>query len=93
MCNLVLRSFGRVLLRTHLWNGNREILRNLLSLDPNRSIILWGWARFATYRERFRVEHEKPELADIHRIRLGSRRETRAFLLKLKQPATASSPR
>ncbi|WP_271409752.1 adenylate kinase [Pseudomonas sp. Q1-7] len=87
MRNLVLRSFGRVVLRRRLWNGNRERLRNLLSLDPERSIILWGWTRFATYRERFRVEHENPELAGILRIRLGSRREIRAFLDELRKQA------
>ncbi|BAN51212.1 ATP-binding cassette domain-containing protein [Metapseudomonas resinovorans] len=83
--NLVLRSASRVLLRTRLWNGNRERLGNLLSLDPNRSIILWGWTRHALYRERFREEHENPELAGIRRIRLGSRREVRAFLHALRQ--------
>lgn len=89
MRNLVLRSLTRVLLRTRLWNGNREIFRNLLSLDPNRSIILWGWTRHATYRQRFREEHENPELAGIRRIRLGSRREIRDFLHKLRQQAQA----
>jgi adenylate kinase family enzyme len=89
MRNLVLRSLSRVLRRTRLWNGNREILRNLLSLDPNRSIILWGWTRHALYRQRFRDEHENPELAGIHRIRLGSRREVRDFLHELRQQARA----
>ncbi|WAG78855.1 adenylate kinase [Metapseudomonas furukawaii] len=87
MRNLLLRSLGRVLLRTRLWNGNRERLRNLLSLDPGRSIILWGWTRFGVYRARFRAEHEDPELAGIRRIRLGSRREVRAFLRQLRQQA------
>ena len=41
---------ARGLLRTELWHGNREDLRNLLSRDPDQNVVLWSWTAHAPYR-------------------------------------------
>lgn len=43
MTRLVRRTFGRLLTRRELWNGNRESWGNLLSRDPELNILLWAW--------------------------------------------------
>lgn len=83
MRQIITRTLGRLLLRKALWNGNRESLRNLLSLDPERSIILWAWTRHALYRERFAAERTDPANAGIRFIRFGSRAELDAWLDQL----------
>jgi adenylate kinase family enzyme len=55
MRRLMTRSLGRVARRTELWNGNRESLRNLLSRDPERSILVWAWTRHADYPRRYQA--------------------------------------
>lgn len=80
MRQVIARTLGRLLLRKTLWNGNRERLRNLLSLDPERSIILWTWTRHAVYRARFAAEQRDPANDGVRFIRLGSRAELDAWL-------------
>ncbi|BEP12873.1 hypothetical protein acdb102_11840 [Acidothermaceae bacterium B102] len=53
MSRLLRRTAGRVLLRRELWNGNRESWRNLVSLDPDRNILLWAWTTHAGNRTRY----------------------------------------
>lgn len=50
MARVVRRTLGRVLLRTELWNGNREQWRALRSLDPHENIVLWAWSQRRAYR-------------------------------------------
>lgn len=80
MRQIITRTLSRLLLRKALWNGNRERLRNVLSLDPERSIILWAWTRHAIYRARVSAEQRDPANAGIRFIRLGSRAELDAWL-------------
>jgi adenylate kinase family enzyme len=51
IARLVRRTLRRALRREELWNGNRESLRNLMSRDPERNIVLWSWNTHARYRE------------------------------------------
>jgi adenylate kinase family enzyme len=53
MSRMLRRTFGRLLVRRELWNGNRERWRNVLSRKPDDNIVLWAWTRHATYRERY----------------------------------------
>ena len=53
MRQMVRRTFARVLLRRELWNGNRESLRNVLSLDPERSIVAWAWRMYGKYDDEY----------------------------------------
>ena len=53
MRQMVRRTCARVLLRRELWNGNRESLRNVLSLDPERSIVAWAWRMYGKYDDEY----------------------------------------
>jgi adenylate kinase family enzyme len=53
MRRLVWRTLRRVAMRQELWNGNRERWRNFFSLDPEESIIAWGWHKHPEYRARY----------------------------------------
>ena len=37
--------------RAELWNGNRESLRNLVSTDADRNIVLWTWRTLGRFHE------------------------------------------
>jgi adenylate kinase family enzyme len=75
MRQLLLRTAHRLILRKRLWNGNRESLRNALSRDPERSVLLWAWTRHAPQRERYAVQ------ADERWIRLTDRKAVSRFLV------------
>ncbi|HVA71452.1 MAG TPA: (d)CMP kinase [Acidimicrobiales bacterium] len=51
IARLLRRTIRRALWREELWNGNRESLRNLISRDPERNIVLWSWNTHARYRD------------------------------------------
>lgn len=55
MRRLIWRSFRRAVRRQELWNGNREPWRNFFSLDPERSVIAWG---YTTHEQRHRKLNE-----------------------------------
>lgn len=80
---IVRRSVLRVVLRRELWNGNRERVRNLLSLDPTESIILWAWRNHGRNRERYEAAFADPRWAHLDRRRLRSRRDVRRLLASL----------
>jgi adenylate kinase family enzyme len=80
MRQIIWRTVQRVLLRTALWNGNRERWGSLLSRDPTRSMIWWGWARHPVYRERYRTTIRDPRWSDLRVVHLQSRRAVRSFL-------------
>ena len=42
MARTVRRTLRRTVTREELWNGNKEPLSNLWSLNPERSIIVWA---------------------------------------------------
>jgi adenylate kinase family enzyme len=74
MGQLILRTARRALFRDLLWNGNRESLRDVLSRDPERSVIVWSWTRHATTRARYAAQ------TDAKWVRLTTRREVARFL-------------
>ena len=47
MSRVVRRTLRRIATREELWNGNRERARNLLSTDPETSVIAWAWTTHA----------------------------------------------
>jgi adenylate kinase family enzyme len=51
IARLLRRTIRRALRREELWNGNRESLRNLISRDPERNIVLGSWNTHARYRD------------------------------------------
>jgi adenylate kinase family enzyme len=56
MRRLLLRTLRRGLVRRELWNGNRESLRNLLSTDADRNVVLWSWRTIDRYRTELPTE-------------------------------------
>lgn len=74
------RSLARVLTGRELWNGNRESWRNLLSLNPTRSVIMWSWTSHRRYRRGYGVAARDPRWAHLRFVRLRSRREVGDFL-------------
>ena len=69
-----------MVLRHELWNGNREPLSNLLSLDPQRSVIAWAWTQHGAYRERYLGVMADPAWAHLRFVTLTSDAETASFL-------------
>lgn len=53
MVRVARRTLRRVVLRTELWNGNRESWRNLLSRDPEKNVVLWSWISYDRYHRDF----------------------------------------
>jgi adenylate kinase family enzyme len=74
MRQLVLRTGRRMVLRERLWNDNRESLRDVLALDPERSILRWSWTHHEPQRAAYAVQ------ADERSVRLTSRAEVQRFL-------------
>jgi adenylate kinase family enzyme len=84
MRQLVLRTAVRFVARQQLWNGNREKLRDVMSWDPDRSIIRWSWTQHHKYQARYSTAMTSPTYAHIHFIRIRSRNEARDWLASLQ---------
>jgi hypothetical protein len=84
------RTFGRLIHRTELWNGNRETWKMAFS---RRSIILWSINMHYVYRKRF----EKLLNGDLIRgktiVHMKSPNEAKEWLASIdqKQPVTISN--
>jgi adenylate kinase family enzyme len=91
MLQLVRRTLGRALTRRELWNGNRERWRDVLSLDPGRSVIVWAWTTHSRNRARFATAQADPAYRHIEFVRLRSRRDAKAFCAGLVRPPDAPS--
>lgn len=76
---LVTRTVSRALLRTELWNGNRERgLANMFRSDPNENILRWQKHTLHTWHERMpQMQQEYPHL---ELIRFRHPREAEAWL-------------
>lgn len=80
MPRIIRRTLKRMFTRQELWNGNRESPANLVSLNPEKNIILWSWTSHDKYRERYEEALAGPETVHLRVIRLRSNTEVRAFL-------------
>ena len=71
LMRLSLRSLHRSVGRITLWNGNQERLRDLCSLDPERSMIAWALKTHARFPTRFAEMRNDPALSHVtfHRLR------------------------
>jgi hypothetical protein len=93
MRQLVWRTLVRVVGRRELWNGNREPLENLYSLDPEKSVIAWSWTRHGTYVERYADAMRDPRWRRLRFVRLRSHREAERWLAELDATGGAAAPR
>ena len=81
MWQLARRTVPRIISGAELWNGNRERpLRDQLSRDPEKSILLWAWRTYAPTRREYDELVRKPEISGVRFVRLRSRREVKRFL-------------
>ncbi len=87
MRRVVWRSLSRGVTRRELWNGNRESLRNLLSRDPERNIVLWAWRKYASNRTLFRAAGEDPAFAHLTFVRIGGADDARRLLASIEPDA------
>jgi hypothetical protein len=85
------RSFGRVLRGTELWNGNRERLGHLISLDPERSVIAWSVTQHAVYRRAYAGIPADPRWGHLRFVRLRTPAAVRALLAEGQAPTAARS--
>jgi adenylate kinase family enzyme len=85
MRQVIMRTVRRLVRREVLWNGNREPLRNVLSFDPQRSIIRWAWTQHEKYRQRYGAAMASPALAHLDVVRLRSHAQAEAWLADLSQ--------
>jgi adenylate kinase family enzyme len=90
MRQLVTRTLRRMVLRTELWNGNTESLRNLIRLDPDESILLWAWTQHDKYVQRYGSAEHDPANQHLTFIRLRSRAEAAQFLASLAAGAQST---
>lgn len=51
IARLLRRTIRRGISHEELWNGNRESLRHLFSLDPELNVVLWSWRTHGRYRQ------------------------------------------
>ncbi len=89
------RSIRRGVGRTRLWNGNRERIRDLFSLDRDRSMIAWTWQTHPERARRYARRFEASEWRRLDRRRLTRASETEEWIETLgttidKTPETAS---
>lgn len=70
---VVWRTVRRLVTREVLWNGNREPLSNLYSLDPNRSVIAWAWQKHGERRASYSAAINDPRWDHLCWVRLMSR--------------------
>jgi adenylate kinase family enzyme len=80
MRRIISRTLRRAARRQELWNGNREPSSNWLTLDPERSIIMWAWTQHDKYRARYGEAMADPAMAHLRFVHLRSPAEVRAFL-------------
>ena len=56
MRQLLGRTVRRGITRSELWNGNRESLVNLVSMNADRNVVLWSWRTLDRYHTEVPAE-------------------------------------
>ncbi|OJF84156.1 hypothetical protein NS14008_09535 [Nocardia seriolae] len=80
MRQIVQRTLLRAITGRELWNGNRESWRDMFSLNPDRSVIMWAWTRHSTNRTRYLAAQSDPAYQHIDFIRLRSHADAASLL-------------
>ncbi len=79
MRRVVVRTVGRIVRRTELWNGNRESASGLWSRD---GVVRWAWRTHAINHDRYAAA--MAEAAEhVQWVRLRSPREVRDWLQRV----------
>ena len=86
MRQLFARTLRRTVTREVLWNGNREPLSNLTSLDPDQSVLVWSWITYRGLKERYSAAMEDPRWRHMNFVRLRSNAEANRWLRSISLP-------
>lgn len=87
------RTLRRVVLRTELWNGNREPWSNMLSLDPQRSIVAWAWTNHVKYHDRYLAATADVRWAHLRFVAYAAGTKSRRGSTRLSpEPLGSSQP-
>jgi hypothetical protein len=86
MRQLFARTVRRAVTREELWNGNREPLSNLTSLDPEQSVLAWAWTTYKGLTERYWAAMVDPRWGHMNFIRLRSNAEATRWLRSVSSP-------
>jgi adenylate kinase family enzyme len=89
MRQLVARTLRRMATRQELWNGNTESWRDLLSLNPERSIIVWAWTGHRKYVQRYTAAQHDPANEHLRFVRVPSRAAGERLAASLRSQAPA----
>ena len=83
MSRLVRRTALRCIRREVLWNGNRERLRDVFSIDPQRSVLLWAWMRHPWYEREYSSLFADPANRHLQLTELRNTRQRDVLLRSL----------
>jgi adenylate kinase family enzyme len=83
MRRLFARTVSRAVRREVLWNGNREPLSNLISLDPERSNFVWAGITYDGLTRRYSAAMTDPAWRHLNFVRLRTNAEARRWLESL----------
>jgi adenylate kinase family enzyme len=89
MRQLIARTLRRMATRRELWNGNTESWRDLFSLDPQRSILVWAWTSHAKDAERYRTAQRDPANEHLTFVRVPGRAAGERLVASLGAQAAA----
>jgi adenylate kinase family enzyme len=82
MVQLMRRTLTRGVTGVELWNGNRESLRNLVSTDADRNVVLWSWRTHHRYHDEVPTE-ARVEAPHARVMVLSNRRAVDSFPQRL----------
>lgn len=74
------RTLRRAITREELWNGNRERLRDVCSLDPMRSMPVYVWTQYERKHAYLEAAMRDPARAHLTFVHLRSHREAAAWV-------------
>jgi adenylate kinase family enzyme len=80
MRQVIARTIRRAVTREELWNGNREPVINLLSLDPEKNIIVWAWVKHDEFTQRYAGAMADAAWRNLQFVRLRSHVEAGRWL-------------
>jgi len=80
MRRIVGRTLRRGVTGQELWNGNKERLRNIVSRDARRNVVLWAWREHAGCRQRYCAASRDPAFARLRFVRICTARDARRLL-------------
>ena len=93
MARISRRSLTRVLTGRELWNGNREQWRNVLSMNPDNSVVAWAWAEHHRYLATYLAASEDPAFGGVRFVRLGQERDRDQLLSEVRAQSASDLER